>query len=227
MNGQKILNFHGVLGNLGQDSSDLSNRKREDIGHQVQTGTFILNPVDCHALVISQGWLSWTFTLEELGLKSLLTLASFPSLGSQQEFLAMESGATLINKRVLPDWLSAHKTDGIVFVQGDCKFLEMTYFQMSITDELHLVYACSEESFWSADGSQISQAACGGVTDGKWTVYVQNLRAPSFKPSAVWRTFHHVLLSVEGPSSVKRLKGANHVPFGMDEKVRWGQNSHV
>ena len=126
MDGQHILNFHGVLGNLEQDSFDLSNRKKEDIGYQVQTGTFTLNPVDCHALVISQGWPSWTFALEGLGLKSILTWASFPLLGSQLEFLATESGATLSNKRVLTGWVSAHKTDGILFVQGDCKFLEMT-----------------------------------------------------------------------------------------------------
>lgn len=60
---------------------------------------------------------------------------------------------------------------------------------MGITDEARLVYACSNETFWSANGSRISHAACGGVTDGEWTVYAQNLRTASFKPSAVQRTF--------------------------------------
>lgn len=69
--------------------------------------------MDYHALVVSQGWPLWTFALEGLGLKILSTVASFLSLGSRQEFLATEVGATLINKRVLSDWLSAHKTMGL------------------------------------------------------------------------------------------------------------------
>ena len=93
---------------------------------------------------------------------------------------------------------------------------------MGITDKLRLVYACSEESFWSADGSRISHVACGGVMDGEWTVYAQNLRSPPFKPSAVRHTLSHVLSPVVGPISVKRLKAANHIPFDVDERVRWG-----
>ena len=158
MNVQQILKLHSVLGNLDSESSKLKSRNKEDVGYQVQTGTFALTLVDCHALVISQGWPSWTLALEGLGLKSILTLASFPSLGTRQEFLATEAGATLINKRVLT------KNDGIIFVQGERKFLEMTCSQMGITDDLRLAYTCSEESFWSADGSRISHAACGGVT---------------------------------------------------------------
>ena len=60
------------------------------------------------------------------------------------------------------------------------------------------------------------------MTDGEWTVYAQNLRTSPFAPSAVWRTLRHVLSSVAGPSSLKMLKTANHVLFGVDERVRWG-----
>ena len=221
MDVQGILKLHGVLGNRGEDERGFSNRQREDIGYQVQTGTLELTAVDYHALVISQGWPSWTFALEGLGLKSISTLASFTSLGSRQEFLATEPGATLINKRVLSDWFSVHKMDGVIFVQGDRKFLEQSY-QLGITNESRLVYACSEESFWSADGSRISHPACGGVTDGEWTVYSQNLRVSPFKPSTVRRTLRHVLSTVEGPSTVQQLKDTGHVPFDVEERVRWG-----
>ena len=216
------MKFCGVSGVLGEDNSDLARKKSEEIGYQVQSRTFILELDDYHALVVVQGWPSWTFALEGLGWKSLSTVASFSSLGSRQEFLATKSGATLINKRVLSEWLSAHRIDGVIFVQGDRKFLEMSHSQMGMTDETRLVYACSDETFWSADGTRISHAACGGVTDGVWIVYTQNLRSSSFQLLAVRRTLRHVLSSVEGPSSATSLKAANHVPFDVDERVRWG-----
>ena len=221
VNGQQILNLHGVLGDCEQVKVDVSNRKKEEIGYQVQVGLLRVTSVDHHALVISQGWPSWTFAVQGLGLKSISTLASFPSLGTREEFLATEAGSTLINKRVLSDWISDHKTDGIIFVQGDRKFLEMAFLKMGVTNEARLVYACSEESFWSADGYRMSHAACGGVTDGEWTVYAQNLTMPSFEPSSVRRTLRHVLSSVLGPSSSRILKAANHVPFDSEERVRW------
>ena len=219
------MNFRGVVGTCEQDKPVATANLAEEIGYQVQSGILTFKPVAYHALVVSQGWPSWTFALEGLGLESILTVASFTSLGSRQEFLATEAGATLINKRVLTDWLAAHVCDGVIFVQGDRHFLEEFYAQMDVKDESRLVFACSDETFWSADGTRMSHAACGGVTDGEWNVYVQNVQVAPFHPSSVRRTLRHVLSSVEGPSSAKLIKAAKHVPFDVDERVRWGMKT--
>jgi len=43
-----------------------------------------------HAMVISQGWPSWTFAIEGLGFRSVSTIASFDSPASKAEFQAIE-----------------------------------------------------------------------------------------------------------------------------------------
>jgi hypothetical protein len=76
---------------------------------------------------VSQGWPSWTFGLDGLGFNKISTIVSFPSLTSQDEFKATFLGLTLLEKSQLDDWIENHLEDGIIFVQGNCSFLDLTF----------------------------------------------------------------------------------------------------
>ena len=62
------------------------NDEDEGLGFQIARGLFLPIKLDHHALVLSQGWPSWSFALEGLGFSSISTVASFPSLTSRDEF---------------------------------------------------------------------------------------------------------------------------------------------
>jgi len=90
----------------------------EVLGFQEETGQFVKRSLpEDHALVISQGWPSWTFALEGLGFCSVSTIASFDSSASKAEIQATEMGSTLVSKEELSPWLERHDDKGIVFVQ--------------------------------------------------------------------------------------------------------------
>ena len=71
---------------------------------------------------------------------------------------------------------SNHET-AIIFIQGDQSFFEST-LQSINTFELKVIFVCSDPTFFTAEGWRESHAANGGVTDGWWTCYAQNLLLP-------------------------------------------------
>ena len=89
------------------------------LGFQEETGNFRKRELPDHAMVIAQGWPSWTFALEGLGFRSVSTIASFGSQASQEEFQATEMGSTLVDKEELSPWLETNDVKGIIFVQGE------------------------------------------------------------------------------------------------------------
>ena len=86
------------------------------LGFQEETGEFVQRELPDHAMVISQGWPSWTFALESLGFCSVSTITSFDSPASKAEFQATEMESTLVNKEELSLWLEMNNARGIVFV---------------------------------------------------------------------------------------------------------------
>jgi hypothetical protein len=185
-------------------------------GFQVECGSFKPRQLDCNALVISQGWPSWTFALEGLGFKSVSTLASFDSVSSREEFLNTEASDTLISQHELNPWLEVNSLEGIIFVQGDQSFLESVHHkQLNCIDNPRLVYICTEQDVFTADGVQVSHHQVGGVTDGKWTVYIENLICSLSFDSKVKRTLGHILSTTEGTSYGNPL-----VNTSMDEVLK-------
>ena len=105
-------------------------RKQEiefDIGYQVAKG--IVEPIEleAEALVLSQGWPSFTFALEGLGFSKVSTVASFPSLTSRDEFRSTSMGKTIMDKKLLDSWLETNSDSGVIFVQGEKSFLEVAF----------------------------------------------------------------------------------------------------
>ena len=158
-------------------------------------------------MVFSQGWPSWSFALDGLGFASVSTSASFPSVTSREEFLVTELGPSLISHASVNRWVSRHDSDGIIFVQGDSKFLDSVY---SITDfentNLRLLYICSDTNFPFTKGQRISHEEAGGITDGVWTWFSKGLEAFEVRVSTVKRNLRHVLSKLESSSSLSSLK---------------------
>jgi len=162
------------LKEMNKSMENLHLRKSPDIegfckvlGFQEETGRFIKRELPDHAMVISQGWPSWTFALEGLGFCSVSTITSFDSPASKAEFQATEMGSTLVSKEELSPWLDRNDVKGMIFVQGEqCS----TYEFGSI---MRILFVCSNVSFTSKDSLQVSHSNAGGVTDGEWLFYRQ------------------------------------------------------
>ena len=200
-------------------------RKQEiefDIGYQVAKG--IVEPIEleAEALVLSQGWPSFTFALEGLGFSKVSTVASFPSLTSRDEFKSTSMGKTIMDKKLLDGWLETNSDSGVIFVQGERSFLEVAFRKLENWKDLKLVFCCSDDKFWSSDGWRESHADAGGVTDGAWTCYVQNLVLPISKLAPVHRTLRHVLRTTEGGSSKRALSKRQFPPFTPGSRIIWG-----
>ena len=175
-------------------------------GYQEEIGFFKKGELDYHALVLAQGWPSWSFALDGLGFQSICTLASFESVTSREEFMSTDLGDTLISNSGLNPWLEKHNENGVLFVQGEREFLESVYHKTNHLDsELKLVYVCTDPSFHTADGFRVSHESAGGVTDGKWTCYIEGLKPSSITPTSVKRKLRHLLRTTEGPSSKRAL----------------------
>ena len=175
-------------------------------GYQEETGIFKNVNLDYHALVVSQGWPSWSFAIEGLGFESISTLSYFRNITSRAEFLETGLGSTLINNLGLTKWLTKHNNDGVLFVQGDREFfgdiLSKTDF---VNSSFKLIYACNDQDFLTIEGFRVSHRQAGGVTDGEWTIHTARVEQPIIPFTKVVRNLSHVISTTEGPSSSKSL----------------------
>ena len=198
----------------------------EHVGYQVAKGFVQPTSLPEHALVLSEGWPSWTFSLDGMGFQSISTIASFPSLTSHDEFNATSLGSTLLPKTLLPIWLSSHQQDGLVFVQGEHTFLQSTFLSLKDFHEMRLIFVCTDPNFFTADGWRESHASAGGVTDGCWTVYAQHLQLPpNPSESSIRRTLKHVLRTTENVSSSRQLGKATFPVLSPLQRLVW-QDKH-
>ena len=209
----------------GADSQHIvrNTANEEDIGFQVDLGCLRQSELKEEVLVISQGWPSWSFALDGLGFADIKTLANFQSLSSREEFKATSLGNTLIRKDQLPLWLSSgdSKNAGLVFVQGDQKFLETTFLSLADVASNRVVYSCTEEEFETADCWRESHAAAGGVTTGSWSFYSHNLSIWSKGSNTVRRTLRHVLRTTEGSSSKYQLHKSTTDILKPNQRAVW------
>ena len=183
---------------------------RKVLGFQEETGEFVKQELPDLAMVISQGRPSWTFALEGLGFCSVSTIASFNSLASKTEIQATEMGSTLVSKEDLSPWLDRNNVKGIIFVQGEQAFLlEAAYHRLWLSYELgsimSIVFVCLDVSFTSEDSLRVSHSNAGGVTNGEWSFYTQEIPLEKVKLSKVKRRLNHVLRITEWTGSTRQL----------------------
>jgi hypothetical protein len=216
----------------GEDRLSAANvlkEEQDEIGYQEEIGVFLKRELSDHALVISQGWPSWSYALEGLGFKSVSTLASFDSITSREEFKATSMGDTLINQKELNNWLESHCQDGILFVQGERTFLETAYHRtIDLYPNLKLVYICTNTKFFTADGYRLSHANSGGVTDGEWTYYLEGLSPDPVPITKVSRNLGHVLRTTESASSERKIHAHGGIELSNTDRVPWhNEQCHV
>ena len=217
---------------IGKEVCEGGKERQKSAGFQEENGVFIKHELKEHAMVISQGWPSWSFALEGLGFASVSTIASFESESSKTEFQATAMGDTLVAKEELDHWLERIRlpsVGGIVFVQGEQAFLDVAYRKLHSTEEpgdgLRIVYVCSDVTFTSDDGFRISHLDAGGITDGEWSFYTEMLDFNNVTKSRVVRSLRHILRTTEGAASSKQLRkvarkvleASDLLPFG--EKI--------
>ena len=193
----------------------------ENIGFQVAKGIIQPASLSESALVVSQGWPSWSFALDGMGFDSISTIASFQSFSSRDEFKATSLGSTLLPTESISSWMASNHETAIIFIQGDQSFFEST-LQSINTFELKVIFVCSDPTFFTAEGWRESHAANGGVTDGWWTCYAQNLLLPvDLNATNIRRTLKHVLRTTEGGSSARQLGKATLPVLNPLQRLSW------
>ena len=217
----KVAEFPYSLKDKDSVVDEIRMTENTKIDFQVATGIFVPCELIDHALVVSDGWPSWTFALDGLGFKSLSTVASFQSLSSRDEFRSTSLGKTLIKRDRIKRWIEEHKRDGILFIQGPRETLKTIENLSNEFTELRLIFCCNDTEFFTADGWRESHADAGGVTDGTWTCYSQNLDLSPKEANPVRRNLRHVLRTTEGASSKRALTRCHSQPSMPDERTKW------
>ena len=205
---------------IKDNHSPIANNSKP-LGYQVACGTFDVSPLSQHALVISQGWPSWTFALEGLGFESVSTIASFESLSSREEFKATSMGTTLIKKERVSEWAVENNQQGVVFVQGDAKFLDLAYQKLKGFQDLICILGCSDIDFSTSDSWREQHSLAGGVTDGNWSFYSPNIDLPKLPSFGIQRSLRHVLRTTEGECSDYKLNKSATQTLSSESRVQW------
>ena len=117
-----------------------------------------------------------------------------------------------MNKDELSPWLDRNDAKEIIFVQGEQAFLEAAYHRLCSTYEfgsiIRIVFVCSDVSFTSEDNLRVSHSKAGGVTDGEWSFYTQEIPLDKVKITKVKKRLKHVLWTTEGASAARQLEKA-------------------
>jgi len=187
------------------------------------TGRFVKQELPDHAMVISQGWPSWTFALEGLGCCSVRsTVPSFGSPASKAEFQATEMGSTFVNKDEPLPWLDRNDVKGIIFVQGEQAFLEAAYHRLCSTyafgSIMCIVVVCS-------DSLRVSHSNAGGVTGGEWSFNTREIHLDKVNLTKVKRRLKHVLRTTKGASSARQLEKVEKNILAGSDLLHFGEKS--
>ena len=95
---------------------------------------------------------------------------------------------------------------GLVLVQGSRAFAEWLHNGYLLNSLHKQITVISDLEYTTADGFQVSHAEVGGVTSGKWSVYVQGLSCHLDTSMHVRRQLRHVLKTTEKASHPRELK---------------------
>ena len=155
-------------------------------------------------VVLSEGWPSWSFTLDGLNCTKLFTYCDFASSKVKNEFLFsslgrshVESWSDLVN-------VVAGQGSPIVFMQGSGSFSKTMLAKTCDLLPLSLVVVTrsEEELTWSGsvEDTLVHHVEVGGMTDGAWSISSnQNL---SLETSGLRRSLGMILQPV---NSGKRM----------------------
>jgi len=179
-------------------------------------------------VVLSEGWPSWSFTLDGLNCTKLFTYCDFVSFKVKNEFLFsslgrshIESWSDLIN-------VVAGQGSPIVFMQGSGSFCKTMLAKTCDLLPLSLVVVTrrEEELTWSGsvEDTLVHHFEVGGMTDGAWSI--RSNRNLALETSGLRRSLGMILQPVNSgkrmteerclkrAKSMGAIEGVDLVPAG-------------
>ena len=175
-------------------------------------------------MVIAEGWPSWTFALQALAARTIITLIPKSDEALRRELMATSVGPTMVDHPEGRGFKDLLTPDTIVLVQGSRGFI--TEYWASLDSQGVLadcpffgMYPATEQGSNAMAGRQykVSHKQFGGVTTGVWS-FVSSVQLSGLKNKHVKRRLEHVLSSVEGGwpvDSVGNLPGPScRLPIG-------------
>ena len=184
------------------------------VGYQEEKGTVPLWPEEARAVVLAEDWPSWSFALDGLGCKNILTYVQFRGPKAREEFKVTALGKTRVGWDLLRrDWRN-RKDSPCVFVQGGKVFRER---MRAMTKELGAsrVVEVGDKACWDSDKwawqQEVSHRQVGGVTTGRWMVGASKGPGRRLHFSKIRRVLQHIIkltnpgkLLRESPFSIAR-----------------------
>ena len=197
-------------------------------GKQVELGVVMDLSSEKEILVISEGWPTWLMAMVGSGFKEVKCWAAFESLSSKLEFDATGFNDLLLAQSSVVGWVEDRVDSCIIMIQSSSSFFKQVSNMLDLAEkDIPLLFVCTEPSFLSSDCFRLSHENCGGVTNGEWSVFVENL--PEFNllstSNSVKRVLHQVINPVQGSLSTRELNNLQEDELAglanMNERIAW------
>ena len=130
-------------------------------------------------------------------------------------------GQTLISREAVSKWALSHDSDGVVFIQGNSDFLDLTHQKLKGFQDLICIFGCSDPKFNTEDSWREIHADAGGVTNGGWSFFSPNVNLPTIETFGVRRCLRHVLRTTEGDCSLRKLKTSSTQTLTPESRAIW------
>lgn len=155
------------------------------------------------ALVIADGWPSWTLAIQGLSFDNIVTKLVNTCVSVREEIIHTSIGPSVSNIPVQQWLVSKVNQIKVIFVQTSHATFQATINECEQIMFEKVIFVCRDQDYYSADCFRISHVETGGITRGSWSYHINNLPRPKLETSNVRRTIGHVLDVTQGASKLK------------------------
>ena len=147
---------------------------KEEEGMQVELGSVKSEKVDYHLYVAAEYWPSWAFVLGGMRFLSILVRVSHQTLSSMLEVKQTEVGQWLTNMDIV-DWLDQHlHNNTLLLLQGSYDYYISISRRFADKHPTRIIFVCTDRGSTIEGAFIIKHEDCSGITDGLWSVLLQN-----------------------------------------------------
>ncbi len=216
-----------LLGHEELDSKGPGDEVAESQG-QVETGTLERLNWASTCFVVAEGWPSWSFALQALGVAELRTYVASDDR-FKIDLLATSLSSSMHEYSQFEHDICSEEAAPHLFVQGSATFVELVRNKLGDLESALGSFTCvvpQREAVLSGKTpfhqAHLSHKALGGVTTGQWRVFSSvPVRVPR---SEVRRTLRHLVSTTESgtpdiPWNFRTLNISDRVAPGVDRQA--------
>ena len=174
------------------------------------------------ALIVAEGWPSWSFAVQGLGFTRVRTKLINTNLTVSQEFKHTSVSST-VTRLPLEQLIKEKRDNCLILIQTTQPTLTRLINESKQLLNNSFIFVCRDQNFLCGECSRISHAEVGGVIRGSWSFYTHKLSPFELNIGKVRRTLGHILDYTQGKDKKKSidsphcLEVPDRVPFGCQQ----------